>query len=249
MYRESFKEKNFMDQNFVERYSNTTGQQGTEGAVSRTFLLNVYNWMAIGLAITGIVAYLVSVFVSPYFFSQYIFVFYGLLIFEFVLVLALSWAINKIPAIVAILGFFFYSFVNGLTMSVVFMVYTSASIYMTFFVCAGMFAGMSIFGYITKIDLTGIGSFLYMGLIGVVLGSVVNLFWANSTLYWLVTYAGIIVFVGLTAYDTQKIKKAAMEVDAGSEDGKKVAIMGALNLYLDFINLFLLLLRLLGSRK
>lgn len=239
-----------MDQNFVDRYSNTTAQQGTEGAaVSRTFLLNVYNWMAIGLAITGAVAYLVSEFVSPYFFAKYIFVFYGLLIFEILLVIALSWAITRIPAIVAILGFFFYSFVNGLTMSVVFMVYTSASIYMTFFVCAGMFAGMSIFGYLTKIDLSGIGSFLYMGLIGVILGSVVNLFWANSTLYWLITYAGIIVFVGLTAYDTQKIKKAAQEVDAKSEDGKKVAIMGALNLYLDFINLFLLLLRLMGSRK
>jgi hypothetical protein len=238
-----------MDQNFVDRYSNTTAQQGTEGVVSRTFLLNVYNWMAIGLAITGFVAWGVSRFVDEYFFAEHIYVFYGLLIFELIFVFALSAAINKIPAIVAILGFFFYAFLNGLTMSVIFMVYTSASIYMTFFVCAGMFAGMSAFGYLTKIDLSGFGSFLYMGLIGVVIGSVVNLFWANSILYWLVTYVGIIVFVGLTAYDTQKIKKMAMEVDAGSEQGKKGAVMGALRLYLDFINLFLLLLRLMGGRK
>lgn len=236
-----------MEQDYISRY--TTSPDQTEAKVSRTFLLNVYNWMAIGLAITGFVAYLVSEFIDPYFFAKYIFVFYGLLIFELIFVFALSWAINKIPAIIAILGFFFYAFLNGLTMSVVFMVYTSASVYMTFFVCAGMFAGMSIFGYITKIDLSRFGSFLYMGLIGVVLGSVVNLFWANSTLYWLITYVGIFVFVGLTAYDTQQIKRMAQEVDAGSEEGKKGAIMGALKLYLDFINLFLLLLRLMGSRR
>ncbi len=236
-----------MDQDYISRY--TTSPDQTEAKVSRTFLLNVYNWMAIGLAITGFVAYLVSEFIVPYFFAKYIFVFYGLLIFELIFVFALSWAINKIPAIIAILGFFFYAFLNGLTMSVVFMVYTSASVYMTFFVCAGMFAGMSIFGYITKIDLSRFGSFLYMGLIGVVLGSVVNLFWANSTLYWLITYVGIFVFVGLTAYDTQQIKRMAQEVDGSSEEGKKGAIMGALKLYLDFINLFLLLLRLMGSRR
>ena len=236
-----------MDQDYISRY--TTSPDQTEAKVSRTFLLNVYNWMAIGLAITGFVAYLVSEFIDPYFFAKYIFVFYGLLIFELIFVFALSWAINKIPAIIAILGFFFYAFLNGLTMSVVFMVYTSASVYMTFFVCAGMFAGMSIFGYITKIDLSRFGSFLYMGLIGVVLGSVVNLFWANSTLYWLITYVGIFVFVGLTAYDTQQIKRMAQEVDGSSEEGKKGAIMGALKLYLDFINLFLLLLRLMGSRR
>lgn len=236
-----------MDQDYISRY--TTSPDQTEAKVSRTFLLNVYNWMAIGLAITGFVAYLVSEFIDPYFFAKYIFVFYGLLIFELIFVFALSWAINKIPAIIAILGFFFYAFLNGLTMSVVFMVYTSASVYMTFFVCAGMFAGMSIFGYITKIDLSRFGSFLYMGLIGVVIGSVVNLFWANSTLYWLITYVGIFVFVGLTAYDTQQIKRMAQEVDGSSEEGKKGAIMGALKLYLDFINLFLLLLRLMGSRR
>lgn len=237
-----------MEQDFISRYT-TTPETEQEAAVSKTFLLNVYNWMAIGLAITGGVAYLVSEFVDIYFFSKYIFVFYGLLIFEFLLVLALTWAINKIPPILAILGFFFYAFVNGLTMSIVFLVYTSASIYMTFFICAGMFLGMSVFGYITKIDLSRFGAFLYMGLWGVILGSVVNLFWANSTLYWLVTYVGIFVFVGLTAYDTQKIKRMAQEMDANSGEGKKAAVMGALMLYLDFINLFLLLLRLFGRRN
>ena len=134
-------------------------------------------------------------------------------------------------------------------MSIIFLVYTSASIYMTFFICAGMFLGMSVFGYITKIDLSRFGSFLYMGLIGVILGSVVNLFWANSTLYWLVTYVSVFVFVGLTAYDTQKIKRMAQEMDAESGEGKKAAVMGALMLYLDFINLFLLLLRIFGRRN
>ena len=237
-----------MEQDFISRYT-TTPETEQEAAVSKTFLLNVYNWMAIGLAITGGVAYLVSEFVDIYFFSKYIYVFYGLLIFEFLLVLALTWAITKIPPIVAILGFFFYAFVNGLTMSIVFLVYTSASVYMTFFICAGMFLGMSIFGYISKIDLSRFGSFLYMGLFGIILGSVVNIFWANSTLYWLVTYVGIFIFVGLTAYDTQKIKRMAQEMDAGSGEGKKAAVMGALTLYLDFINLFLLLLRLFGRRN
>ncbi len=237
-----------MDQDYISRFT-TAPETQQEAAVSKIFLLNVYNWMAIGLAITGGVAYLVSEFVDIYFFSKYIFVFYGLLIFEFILVLALTWAINKIPPILAILGFFFYAFVNGLTMSIIFLVYTSASIYMTFFICAGMFLGMSVFGYITKIDLSRFGSFLYMGLIGVILGSVVNLFWANSTLYWLVTYVGVFVFVGLTAYDTQKIKRMAQEMDAESGEGKKAAVMGALMLYLDFINLLLLLLRIFGRRN
>lgn len=235
-----------MDQEFVARYSGTP-EQAAE--VSRSFLLKVYNWMAMGLAITGLVAFAVSRFVSVYIMEKYIFVFYGLLIFEFLLVLGLSWAINKIPAILAVLAFMFYAFVNGLTLSIVFYVYTATSIYTTFFVTAGMFAGMSAFGYITKIDLTKFGAFLYMGLWGIILGSVVNLFWANSTLYWLVTYVGIFIFVGLTAYDTQKIKKMAMESDGSDEQGKKNAIMGALVLYLDFINLFLLLLRVLGRKN
>lgn len=239
-----------MDQNFVERYSSSEIQQGTEAAVSRTFLLNVYNWMAIGLAITGFVAFAVFNLVDVDFFIENIFIFYGLIIFELIFVFALSAAINKIPAIVAILGFFFYAFLNGLTLSVVLYVYTGASVAVTFFVCAGMFAGMSIFGYITKIDLSRFGSFLFMGLIGFILGSVANFFFVKSSIfYWALTYIGIIIFIGLTAYDTQKIKRMAQEVDAGSEQGKKGAVMGALALYLDFINLFLLLLRVMGNRK
>ncbi|MCB0724975.1 MAG: Bax inhibitor-1/YccA family protein [Ignavibacteriae bacterium] len=235
-----------MDQEFVARYSGTP-EQAAE--ISRSFLLKVYNWMAMGLAITGLVAFAVSRFVSVYVMQKYIFVFYGLLVFELILVWGLTWAIDKIPPFLGLLAFLFYAFLNGLTLSVIFYVYTSATLFMTFFVTAGTFIGMSVFGYITKIDLTKFGAFLYMGLFGLIIGTFANIFWANSTFYWLVTYAGVIIFVGLTAYDTQRIKKQAMETDGSDDAGKRASIMGALALYLDFINLFLFLLRIFGRRS
>ena len=235
-----------MDQEFVARYSGTP-EQAAE--ISRSFLLKVYNWMAMGLAITGLVAFAVSRFVSVYVMQKYIFVFYGLLVFELILVWGLTWAIDKIPPFLGLLAFLFYAFLNGLTLSVIFYVYTSATLFMTFFVTAGTVIGMSVFGYITKIDLTKFGAFLYMGLFGLIIGTFANIFWANSTFYWLVTYAGVIIFVGLTAYDTQRIKKQAMETDGSDDAGKRASIMGALALYLDFINLFLFLLRIFGRRS
>lgn len=217
--------------------------------VSRSFLLNVYNWMTMGLAITGIVAYTVSRVLTPILLEQYIFLFYGLLIFQLVLVIGLSWAINKIPAILAIGAFFFYAFVSGLTLSVLFLAYTSASIYSTFFICAAMFASVSVLGYVTKIDLSKFGSFLFMGLIGIIIASVVNIFLGNEMLYWIISYAGVLIFVGLTAYDTQKLKRMSVGMDSKSEEGKKAAVFGALTLYLDFINMFIFLLRILGNRR
>jgi hypothetical protein len=144
--------------------------------------------------------------------------------------------------------FLLYSALNGITLSIIFLAYTTESIGVTFVVTAGTFGLMSLYGYMTRRDLTSMGNFLIMGLIGFFIGTIVNMFWANSTLYWILTYGGIIVFIGLTAWDTQKIKR--MLAQAGDEDSiRRVSILGALMLYLDFINLFLLLLRIFGQRR
>jgi FtsH-binding integral membrane protein len=146
-------------------------------------------------------------------------------------------------------AFIIYSIVSGLTLSVIFLVYTIASIIATFFITAGVFGAMSAYGYFTKRDLTTMGNLLIMALLGLIIASVVNLFYFNSLLDWVITYAGVVIFVGLTAYDTQKIKNGNIIGNAGTDEDKKEAIMGALTLYLDFINLFLKLLRIFGKKK
>ncbi len=220
---------------------------------SRTFILKVYSWMALGLAITAFISIgLVEAFgVSGLMrvISENMFIFWGLLIFELAVVWGLSAAINKIPAFLGLLAFLFYAGLNGLTMSVIFLVYTKTSIASTFLTCAIMFAGTSILGFITKIDLSKFGGILMMALIGIIIASVMNIFLGSSTLGWIISFAGVILFVGLTAYDTQRIKKMSESADNASEEGKKASIMGALMLYLDFINLFLFLLRLIGNRN
>ncbi len=238
----------------MDRYQVAPGAvSSSESAVSKSFLFNVYNWMAMGLAITGVIAYgLVA-----YFGESEIFVFFQtntfalifLIILQLGLVLLLSFALQKIPTIVAYGAFLLYSALTGVTMSTIFVLYTGTSIAATFFVCAGMFLSVSVFGYITKMNLSKFGTFLFMGLIGLVIASVVNIFLNSSTLEWIISYVGVLLFVGLTAYDTQKIKRMAMSLDANSEEGKKASIFGALMLYLDFINLFLFLLRIMGDRK
>jgi FtsH-binding integral membrane protein len=143
-----------------------------------------------------------------------------------------------------------YAILNGVTMSILFFVYTAESIATTFFVTAGMFGAMGLLGYFTKKDLSTMGRFLIMALIGLIIATIVNIFWANSTLYWITTYAGILIFAGLTAYDTQKIKN--MLVAHGTEvndSTMKLALLGSLDLYLDFINLFIYLLRIFGNKK
>lgn len=218
--------------------------------VQRSFILKVYNWMAMGLALTALFAVGIANFLDiERLFTEYIFIFWFLIILELALVWGLSIAINKIPAIVATLAFLFYSALNGITISIIFLAYTEASIASTFFITALMFIGTSIFGYVTKIDLTRIGGFLFMALIGLIIASVVNIFVASGPLYWIISYAGVVIFVGLTAYDTQKIKNMSTGIDSSSEEGNKASIMGALALYLDFINLFLFLLRILGRRR
>lgn len=218
-------------------------------AAQQDFITKVYGWMSLALVITGITAYLTAtsqavlefIFGIPYMFM-------GLLIGEVLLVIGLSAMINKMSATTATFLFVLYSVVNGLTLSVIFLVYTQGSISLTFFVTALTFGVMSAYGYFTKKDLTSWGSLLMMALVGLVIASIFNLFMKNEILYWITTYAGILIFVGLTAYDTQKIKNMNM-IGADGETSRKGAIMGALTLYLDFINLFLLLLRLLGRRK
>jgi FtsH-binding integral membrane protein len=206
----------------------------------------VYAWMGTGLSITAIMALITLS--SPGLLSAIAgnrLLFFGLMIGELALVFTLSGAIHRLSTAVATLIFIAYSALNGVTLSVVALVYTANSIASTFVITAGMFGAMSIYGYMTRRDLTSWGSFLFMGLIGVVIASVVNIFVGSSAVSWVISGIGVIVFTGLTAYDTWKIKAMA----AQGTEGRKPAILGALTLYLDFINLFLMLLRFTGNRR
>ena len=216
-----------------------------------SFIRSVYNWMAIGLGLTGFVAFYVSnseTVMRLIFGNQLIF--FGLIIGELALVFTISARVNKMQASTATSLFVLYAALNGVTLSAIFLVYTRASITSTFFICAATFIASSIFGMTTKRDLTSMGQFLFMGLIGIVIASVVNLFMRSSGISIIISYIGVIVFVGLTAYDTQKLRTMALSQPEGIDSGtiRKGAILGALTLYLDFINLFLMLLRILGSR-
>ncbi|HXZ28971.1 MAG TPA: Bax inhibitor-1/YccA family protein [Terriglobales bacterium] len=215
----------------------------------RTFIARVFGWMAGGLVTTGLIAAYVATnpaMVKAIFGSG---LFWVLVVAELIAVAGLSWGVNRMSPALAMGAFLFYAALNGLTLSVIFLVYTAESIGLTFFITAGTFGAMCLYGATTKRDLTSLGSLLFMALIGLILASVANIFWHSSALYWVVTYAGVLIFVGLTAYDAQKIKRMhAMGVE-GTDQDRKAAILGALALYLDFINLFLYLLRIFGRRK
>lgn len=217
---------------------------------STIFLAKVFNWMAMGLGLTGIVAYFTAssglaraIVASPLFMI--------LIVVELGLVFYLSARVSKIQAATASGLFIGYSALNGLTLSTVFLAYTSSSIAGTFFITAGMFGAMAIYGLVTKRDLSGLGSFLFMGLIGILIASVVNIFLQSSGMSWMISLLGVFIFTGLTAYDVQKIKNMGEEgiMSQGEEAIKKGSIMGALALYLDFINLFLMLLRFFGGSR
>ncbi len=222
-------------------------RQASIEAEQARFITKVYGWMSIGLALTGAVAYLVS---SSPTLLQLIFgnklLFWGLIIGELLMVGYLAAAVTRMSAATATLVYMLYAVLNGVTLSGIFIMYTGASIMGTFLITGGTFAAMSIYGYFTKQDLTRAGNLLIMALIGLIIASVVNIFFRNPIMYWIITYAGILIFVGLTAYDTQKIKQMNIIGNEGTEEDHKEAIMGALTLYLDFINLFLYLLRLFG---
>lgn len=216
------------------------------------FVRSVYNWMAVGLCITGFVALLVSgndAMVRFLFGNRLLF--FGLIIGELALVFYLVGRIDRVKASTATAMFLLYSALNGATLSFVFLVYTKSTITSTFFVCAGTFLACSIYGMTTKRDLTSVGGFMMMGLFGIIIASVVNLFIGSYGLHIFIGYVGVFIFIGLTAYDTQQLKTMALTQPDGLDAGviRKGAIVGALKLYLDFINMFLFLLRILGDRE
>ena len=218
--------------------------------VEADFMQKVYLWMTFALTLTGFVAYRTtqSEFLLELIFNSS-FGFIGLILVELALVIWISSGIQRMSSNMAIGLFLLYSVLNGMTLSVLLIAYTGASVASTFFITAGMFGAMSIYGYTTKQDLSSWGNLLFMALFGIILASFVNIFLQSSGLYWLISYIGVLVFVGLTAYDTQKIKQLAAQVIVESEVGRKVAILGALTLYLDFINMFIFMLRILGNRR
>ena len=210
----------------------------------------VYVWMAFPLVITGITAYGVAS--SPsllnLIFSSKA-VFFGLIIAEFVLVLTVSAAINRLSLSTATLLFVLYSVVNGATLSCIFLAFSMATIGKVFFITAGTFGVMAFIGYTTKADLTSVGKILFMALIGLIIATVVNMFTKSEGFDLILSYVGVLVFVGLTAYDTQKIKRMLQLAPDAGESMQKMALLGALTLYLDFINLFLYLLRIFGRSR
>ncbi len=220
-------------------------------AISNTFLRGVYLWMSLGLFLTGGVAYYVatSEVILRTLVTNPILIFV-LILGELGLVFAISGAISKMSASTATILFMIYSALNGLTLSFIFLVYTSASITKTFMVCGSMFAAISLYGYTTSRDLSSWHSFLFMGLIGVIIASIVNIFFHSSQMEFVISIIGIIVFVGLTAYDTQKLKQLAQTAPSDNSSVlQKGTILGALTLYLDFINLFIFLLQIFGRPR
>ncbi len=214
----------------------------------RSYMLRVYNYMASGLALTGIVAYVVA---SSPTLMQAIFgsgLFWVVALAPLGFVFYFSARIHKMSVTGAQTTFWLFAAVMGLSLSSIFIVYTQASIARVFFISASMFAAMSLYGYTTRKDLSGWGSFLFMGLIGILIAMVVNIFLASPAIYFAISVIGVLVFAGLTAYDTQAIKEMYLEAD-GEAINTKRSIMGALRLYLDFINLFIMLLHLFGNRN
>jgi FtsH-binding integral membrane protein len=232
-------------------YSSISRQEQLQSSLAFPVLMRkVYLWMALAMVITGLTSYYLAT--SPALLQLICAnsaVLWGLIIGELALVFGLSAAINKLSLPVATLMFVLYSVLNGATLSSIFLVYTESSIASVFGITAITFAVMAVYGYFTKKDLTSWGRILFMGLIGIIIASVVNIFVKSSGLNLIISYIGVLLFVGLTAYDSQKIKEMFMQAPDAGEGMQKLALLGALTLYLDFINLFLYLLRILGSSR
>ena len=247
------------DRNYAAARTAYRIDQVTIDAGLRAHMIRVYNYMTAGVALTGVVAWFTfSAAVTQVGggleltqFGQVIFhspLMWVLVLAPLGLVFALSFGINRLSAPTALTLFFVYAGLLGLSLASIFLVYTGASITRVFFISAATFGAMSLFGYTTRRDLTGVGSFMFMGLIGIIIASLVNIFLRSTGLDWAISVIGVIIFVGLTAYDTQAIKEMYSPMDDGTVAGRK-AVMGALRLYLDFINLFLMLLRMFGDRR
>ena len=230
---------------------NTYAPMALSKAQENTLLRSVYNWMMVGLFLSGLTAYFAAnnSAVQQMIFGNS-FAIWFLFLGELALVFVISGGMKSMSSSTAGILFVLFAVINGLTISSIFIVYTMQSISTTFFITALTFGATSFYGYVTKTDLTSIGKYLFMALIGIIIATLVNFFVHSSTLNWIVSYIGIIIFVGLTAYDTQKIKNIGEKMlDRETEQFKRVAIIGALALYLDFINLFLILLRFTGGGR
>ena len=231
----------------MENYSTTKVVNAS--AVS-TLLKSVYLQMAAALSVTGLVAYYLSQSIDFWtFIAENVSLIWVILFAQLGLVMWISARIMSMSMSTATVLFIIYSAMMGVTMSSIFMLYTAESIAYVFFITAGMFLVMSVIGYVTRMDLSKVGSVLFMALIGIIIASVVNIFLESEMLYWIISYVGVVVFTGLTAYDTQKIKHMLVEYGTADDLGNRFALLGALTLYLDFINLFLFLLRIFGNRK
>lgn len=221
-----------------------------QNAVFAKLMRSVYLWMVFALVITGLTAAYVAN--SPAYISALVnnpVLFYGVIIAELAVVFILSGRIHKMSFLTASLMFIFYSLLTGVSLSTIFLAYTESSIATTFLITAGTFGTMSLVGFVTKKDLSKLGGILFMALIGLIIATVVNIFLVSDTLGWIINYVGVLIFVGLTAYDTQKIKQMMREYGTDiNEQTQKMALMGSLSLYLDFINMFLYLLRIFGNR-
>jgi len=250
-----------MEENMNNRYPQNERAipQVPATEASTIFLAKVFNWMAIGLGLTGVIAFLTinsqtamqMLFTVQDGYAKPNMLLYGLLIAELGMVFYLSARVQKISAQAATGIFLAYSALNGVTLSTILLYYTASSVTATFFVTAGMFGAMAVYGFVTKKDLSSWGSFLFMGLIGIIIASVVNMFLGSSMMSWVISGIGVIIFTGLTAYDVQQITRMGEQgiMNGGESAIRKGAIMGALKLYLDFINLFLMLLRFMGDRR
>lgn len=238
--------------NFINRqtsFASTASRTTTYDAALRDYMVKVYNFMAIALAVSGAVAFLIAS--SPALMQ----LFFGtplawvIMLAPLGFVFFFSYKLNSISAEKAKAYLWIYSALMGLSMASIFVLYTGTSIARVFFITASVFGSMSLYGYTTKKDLTGLGSFLFMGLIGLIIASVVNIFLKSSALDFALSAIGVLIFTGLTAYDTQRIKQNYYQFAGNAEMTSKAAVMGALNLYMDFINLFIMMLRFFGDRK
>jgi len=235
--------------NTNRQYPMTYEAEGAGSTAITAFFNAVYAWMAAGLALTAVVAWFVST--QPA--LQQVFlggpVMWICVIAEFALVITVASAVQRLSASAATALFLLYAALNGLTLSAIFLLYAHAVLAGAFIVSAGMFGAMSVYGHVTHRDLTRFGSLLFMALIGVVLASVVSIFWQNSMLSTIMNYVGVLVFVGLTAYDTQRLRQLAIATQGNAAMAARYSVNGALSLYLDFLNLFLFLVQIMSDRR
>lgn len=244
------KKGNNMNYNDFELKNLSVDEQLSMSSAFPVLMRKVYVWMTLALVITGFTAYGVAT--SPgvlqLIFGNQI-LFWGMIIAELALVIGVSAAINRLSLTMATLMFILYSVINGALFSSIFLIYTASSIATVFFITAGTFGVMALIGYTTKTDLTSIGKYLFMALIGLIIATLVNMFIKSEGFTYILSYIGVLIFVGLTAYDSQKIKQMLLQAPDAGEGAQKLALLGALTLYLDFINLFIYLLRIIGRRE